>query len=115
MKTELIYLAVPFSHPDLAVREFRYKEANRISAILMKRGIPVYSPISHGYPIALEGGLPTSWEFWEKYLRAILPACSAVYVLMLDGWNTSIGVQAEIKLAEELGIPVEYKDPNEES
>jgi hypothetical protein len=34
-------------------------------------------------------------------------------VLMLDGWEQSRGVNAEIALARELGLPVEYVNPAE--
>ena len=36
--------------------------------------------------------------------------CKCVLVLKLDGWEESTGVKAEIKIAESLGIPVEYVD-----
>ncbi len=74
----------------------------------MLRGIHVFSPISHTHPIACVGDLPKSWEFWEAYDRVILAACCKVMVLMLDGWKESVGVQTEIKIAQELGLPVEY-------
>jgi hypothetical protein len=35
-------------------------------------------------------------------------------VLMLDGWRESIGVQAEIAIANELGKPVTYSLPVKE-
>ena len=36
------------------------------------------------------------------------PYAPMLMVLMLDGWVESVGVQAEIKIAKELGIPVQY-------
>jgi Domain of unknown function (DUF1937) len=105
---KLVYLAVPYTHPDLVVREGRFNAVNRHAALLMKQGLHVISPISHSHPIALAGGLPTDWQFWEAYDRAILETCSKLIVLKLDGWEESVGVQAEIRIAKKLGIPIEY-------
>jgi hypothetical protein len=32
-------------------------------------------------------------------------------VLKLGGWEESVGIAAEIKIAEDLGIPVTYMEP----
>jgi len=34
--------------------------------------------------------------------------CNDVVVVMLDGWRESVGVQAEIAIARELGKPVTF-------
>ena len=112
MKGDLIYLAVPFTHPDKAVMEDRFKRVNAVAAKLMARGDYVFSPISHTYPIALAGVLPHGWEFWEGYDTAMISRCTFVYVLMLDGWKESKGVTGEIKLAKKYDIPVVFVDEN---
>lgn len=106
----LIYLATPYSHPDEDVQEKRFLEVNRVASDLMRRGIYVYSPISHTYPIALAGDLPKSWEFWQTYCRIMLGVCSKLIVLMQDGWQQSIGVQREISIAREMDIPIEFME-----
>lgn len=110
MKTgELIYLACPYSHPEPKIKEKRFLDVNRVAATLMKDGYYVFSPISHTHPIAAFG-LPEHWEFWKGYDEAMIKNCKAVLVVKMDGWETSTGVQAEIKIAKELGIPVGYLD-----
>jgi len=79
---------------------------------MMRRGEHVFSPISHTHPIALAGDLPKDWEFWQAYDRAMLRACGKLAVLMQDGWQESVGVQAEIAIARELGLPVEFIEHN---
>ena len=74
----------------------------------MARGEVVFSPISHTHPIAEQCELPKGWEYWNKYDRAMLSQCVKVYVLTIDGWMESVGVAAELKIANELGLPVEY-------
>lgn len=77
----------------------------------MSQGMHIFSPISHTHPIAVAGGLPLDWDYWQEYDRAILSACGKMIVLMLDGWKESKGIAAEIVLAKELGIPVEFVEP----
>ena len=108
----MIYLASAYSHPDPAVREQRFRDACRAAARLMRAGHVVFSPIAHGHPIALHG-LPTDWMFWEPFDRHHLERCDEVIVLTLDGWRESAGVQAEIRIATELGKPVRYLAPED--
>jgi nucleoside 2-deoxyribosyltransferase len=106
----MIYLARPYSHHDPAVREQRFRAACRAAVALLHAGWVVFSPIAHSHPLA-QHGLPGNWQFWERYDRAFLERCDEVVVLMLDGWEESIGVQAEIRIARELGKPVRYLAP----
>lgn len=108
----MIYLASAYSHPDPGVREQRFQEVCRAAAILLRAGIVIYSPISHSHPIA-RYGLPKSWEFWSKVDREFLIRCDLLAVLTLPGWQDSIGVQAEIRLAQELGLPIVFIEPCE--
>lgn len=110
----MIYLAVPYSHPDPDVRQQRFEAVNRYAARLMGNGVHVFSPISHTHPIALAGDLPKGWDFWEQYDRVMLAACHEMYVLMLPGWRESAGVQAEIRIASEMGLVVTFCPPEEE-
>lgn len=107
----MIYLASPYSHPDPSVREQRFRAACRAAVALLHAGRVVFSPIAHSHPLA-QHGLPGNWQFWERYDRAFLERCDEVVVLMLDGWQESVGVQAEIRIARELGKPVRYLAPD---
>lgn len=107
----MIYLACPYSHPDPAVRQARFEAANRAAGAMMRDGLYVYSPISHTHPIAMVCDLPLGWDYWEGYDRAMLAACSELVVLMLAGWQESVGVQGEMQIAEELGLPVRFIEP----
>jgi hypothetical protein len=109
----LVYLATPYTHSDPAVVERRFNAVNRAAAQLMREGKHVFSPISHTHPIAIAGDLPTTWEFWQEYDRAVLEHCCELVILMQDGWDESKGVAGECRIATELGIPVSflYADP----
>ena len=110
----LVYLACPYSDERRDVRVERFEKANWASAHLMSKGEHVFSPISHTHPIAEAGGLPLGFDYWEAYDRAVLDCCKAVYVLTLPGWQESVGVQAEIRIASEFSIPVYYLEPSAE-
>ena len=112
MNNELIYLACPYTHKDKAVMEERFRCVNKAASKLMAAGRYIFSPISHTHPIAEAGELPRGWEFWQGYDTAIISRCTSIYVLMLEGWKESTGVQAEIKPAKEYDIPVVFIDEN---
>jgi nucleoside 2-deoxyribosyltransferase len=103
----MVYLASPYSHPDPAVREQRFQAVCRAVAALLRAGHVVFSPIVHCHAL-VPHGLPTDWAFWQRVDREHLERCDEVVVLMLDGWEVSEGVQAEIGVARALGKPVRY-------
>lgn len=109
-KGELIYLACPYTHKDPKVIQERFEAVNKLASALMSEGFYIFSPISHTHPIALAGNLPGGWDYWEGYDKAIISRCAGLWVFKLPGWEQSKGVQAEIKIAKEIGLPIEYID-----
>lgn len=107
----MIYLASPYSHPDPAVREQRFRAACQVAADMMRQGEQVFSPIAHTHPIA-EFGLPKGWEFWEKFDRWFIERCEEFAILEIDGWKTSKGIRAEMALTVKYSKPVTYIDPS---
>lgn len=105
----MIYLASPYSHPDPQVREERFQAACRAAAELMREGLLVFSPIAQTHPLTAYG-LPTGWDFWERYDLAHVENCSEVRVLKLAGWEESRGVKAEIAIAVRLGKLVTFME-----
>lgn len=103
-----MYLACPYSHPESEVREKRFVLANLAAGKLMKKGYIVFSPISHGHSIAQHCPIPTDWDYWKKFCTTYLSVCNTMFVLMAPGWEDSVGVKEEIKLAREFGIHVEF-------
>ena len=108
----MIYLASPYSDPDLMVRQQRFLMVCREAANLMRQGEMVYSPIAHGHCIS-RCGLPFDADYWDAHSRLMLARCESLAVLRLDGWETSVGVQREIELAKTMGIPIRHLVPRE--
>ena len=105
----MIYLASPYSHPEAEVRQRRFDAACRAAAALICQGQTVFSPIAHSHNICCYGA-PSDWRFWQRHDLTFLAMCDEVVVLKLDGWEQSVGVQAEIAAARTLGKPVTFLD-----
>ena len=107
MSEGMIYLASPYSHSDPVVREARFQAVCKKAADLWREGHIVFSPIAHTHPIAWYG-LPKGFDFFERFDRKMLEVCDELCVFQLPGWNDSKGVMSEIRIANELGMPISY-------
>ena len=105
------YLASPYTHADKAVMQKRFEEAERCLAWMLGLRIWTYAPIVHCHALALRYDLPPDHEFWLDYDRAMILGSNGVFVLMLDGWKESRGVQGEIKFARDNHFVVRYVKP----
>ena len=108
---DLVYVAAPYNDPNPDVVNERMKRLTKQVAQMMSSGMHVFCPNIYLHPIAQIGELSTRWEYWESYCRAVLGRCQKMIVLMFEDWKLSTGVEFEIKIAEEEGIPVEYVMP----
>ena len=106
------YLASPYSkYPggmDLA-----FQMACRNAALLLKAGIPVFSPIAHSHPIAVYGDIEaTSHEFWIDFVdMPFMEAARGCIVLQARSWTSSTGVAREIEYFNSVGKPVATMKP----
>lgn len=104
----IIYFATPYSHSDKSVIEDRYlKTANKV-AELTAQGMVVMSPIFYGHNLLNYKEMPGDWQFWKNFCESFLYKCDELWVYMIDGWDKSTGVLAEIELAKELNLPIKY-------
>jgi len=107
------YLASPYSkYPD--GHEAAFERISTIAGALIHNGIPVFAPISHSHPIALQSEIPLNdYETWLGLDKRFIAASGGVLVAKMQGWQYSYGVNWEIKRADELGLPVLYVAPEE--
>jgi hypothetical protein len=108
---KLIYLAAPYSHRSNTIKNLRYTIICAAHAQLTKENQVIFSPISHCHHIAIEYDLPTDWKFWERIDFLFISKCDELWVLCLEGWKESRGVEAEINKAKELGLEIKFLEP----
>jgi hypothetical protein len=105
-----IYVASPYSHADAAVREERYLSVVRFIAKSAEDYV-LYSPIAHWHLASKLGGLPGDSHFWLKQNLVMLRMARGLWVLCLDGWEESVGVNHEIEVAQTLSMEIRYYIP----
>ncbi len=109
----MIYLGCPYNHEDAKVRKKRFDAVTYVAGCLINEGKVVFSPITQNHPIANIMDLPKGWDYWEKFDSKFLTMCDELHVLMLDGWEKSVGLKGEIELADKLGKLIVYLDPKD--
>ena len=106
----MIYVASPYSHPNVSVRQKRYEDVTEFTMGLIKNKVAAFSPIMYLHYAAQQYQMPYDAEWWKEFNRRFIINADYIHVLMLDGWKESLGVKQEILLANELGINVSYSE-----
>lgn len=93
-----VYLACPYTHPDLPIRQDRVERAGMVAGKLMMDGRTVYSPITHGHALSehLAPATVKQHRFWMDQCFPFMRAASTLYVIPMHGWRLSKGVQEEL-------------------
>ena len=96
--TKIIYLACPYTHPDPVIRNDRAELASLAAANIME-GFKhaVYSPITHGHRVHEHLQRKGDHAFWMNQCLPILHRCEELWLLPLEGWDKSRGVEDELK------------------
>ena len=100
-----LYLACPYTHPDPAVREYRFRMATLKAAELISEGNIVFSPLTMTVPMEKMAGLPQTFSYWKRLNFAFIDWCEEMRILNIEGVENSEGVQGEIQYAESIGRP----------
>ena len=106
--SKIIYFVSPYSHQDPNIVEERVRKTSEMVAKLVSEGNVVISPIVYGHNLLRFHDQTWRWEFWKNFCQSFLVKCEEIIVFMLDGWDKSTDVLAEIELAKELGIKITY-------
>ena len=107
----LQYLASPYSKYTRGLQA-AYQLACANVALLLKAGVPVFSPIAHTHGPAEYGGIdPRDHDFWMRADSPFMELCSGLIVLRADGWKESRGVTAELKYFRHSAKPVIWMEP----
>lgn len=114
-----VYLASPYSYkskiPGLAwlIRWCRYRTITKIAAILTElQSVALILPITQSYHMSKYMSCrDTGFSAWADIDLTFVSIVEEVWVIKMDGWKESIGVQAEIAYALSINKPVRYFDP----
>lgn len=107
----MIYLASPYWHPDVKIRDERYRKACEAHVKHMLAGKVTFCPIAaHAGLVAmlLPEAQRNAHDFWMKQDLPILERCSELHILCLEGWLSSKGIKAEVRHAQQFRIPIIY-------
>lgn len=102
----MIYLASPYTDRSNTVMENRYRMALEAAAELTQAGHCIYSPIAHFHPMACIYDMPRDIEFWDDHSRTMILRADKMFVLQLEGWESSIGVMREMEYAKGYDLPI---------
>lgn len=108
----MIYLASPYTHPDFTIMTQRFEAVEAFTAHAILRRHIIFSPIVHGHALAQKFDMPTDFNFWESYALGMLRASNEIWVLKLEGWQHSKGVNGEILEAQKLNKGITYVTEN---
>lgn len=105
----MIFLASPYSHETRTIRLHRVDQVRDYLAVRIgKHREHIFSPIIYAHELSVIYGLNTSATFWHSFNTEMMLACSSMRVLMLEGWQESVGVTEEIRQAQAFALPIEF-------
>lgn len=118
-KTDVFYLASPYSTPmpehlDLPenesgrnnIKDYRHEQVQRAGAQLMEKGVFLIEPIASSHFKAMNYNLPGNYAYWKDRDRRFIDIAHGTIVLLMNGWDQSVGVTDEIEYTKSLGKPV---------
>ena len=112
---KLWYVAAPYSAGnDFFLSLYRKKQQELVIGSLAALGVFCIDPLANHYVVEtlkVSNGpsLPTDFAFWDEFCYRTMTACNGIVVCdNIPGWETSRGVQAEIRRAAELDMTIVY-------
>lgn len=114
----LLYTGAPYTAidengaEDKELVNARMDEFMRCNAALTSLGFKTVTPLYAHY-LRSYAKIPGNWAYWGEYSELLLKRCDALVIVMIDGWDTSIGVLGEIEIAKRSGINIYCIDPSD--
>jgi len=103
-----VFVISPYTHKNPDVVRDRVNRAEKYIAKLTMEGIVAYSTIAAMDHLVHKFELPNDYTYWKNHCTKMVSAAKEVYVLCLEGWEDSVGVQDEIKVATHHGKTIKY-------
>ena len=111
MESRIEYLGLTYTDSDPLMENWRADISDRIAADLFVHGRIIFAPISAWHHIARKHDLPGTFERWSELDEEFIKISTKLLIITLPGWEDSVGVAGEIKLANKYNVPIEYIDP----
>ncbi len=102
----LIYLASPYSDISQNVMRRRFETVCLVASKIFVSGYNVFSPIAHSEPISRFGLLDAAFGTWREFDLLMLAKCDALVLLLLTGWERSVGMKVEYNAAVARTMPI---------
>jgi hypothetical protein len=105
------YLAAPYSGHAFSLED-AFMRICEIAADLIRAGVRLYCPVAHSHSIAIHGGLdPSDNDLWIPFDAPMMDTATGLIVAMIEGWDESEGVAAEIAFFRKTDRPIYYLAP----
>lgn len=113
----LIYLGSPYFSNSKDIMDVRVRHAEHCMAHFRRTAseVVVYSPIVQWSSVAHNHELPHDFDSWAQQDFFMIRKASAIWVLTISGWKESYGLSQELEYAADIGKPVMYIIPEEQS
>lgn len=110
LRVGLWYLATPYTKYPAGIEQ-AFQDAAEAVAVLLRRGVAVFSPIAHTHPVAIHGRIdPLDHSIWLPFDQHMMERCDGCAVLKMPTWDDSRGVAHEIDFFKRAGKPVVFLD-----
>lgn len=107
----LIYLASPYTSPNRNVEDRRAKAVTVVAGQLVKLNYHIFCPIAHCHKMNRYCGLGGKFEYWQEFDEKMISVCGEFWIVTLEGWVQSAGIEAETKMAADRGMILRFVDP----
>lgn len=105
----LFYIATPYTKYATGIDAAFVDACKAAAGIARKHRLNVLSPIAHGHPLAIYGGIdPLDNAFWTALDDALMVRCDEMLVVHMPGWDQSNGVLHEMEVFTQLGKPIRH-------
>lgn len=107
---KMVYIASPYTHKSKRVMRQREERITQIIGYLTEKyGYAFIGPITQSAAVCRANpNLKGDFGQWADIDLYIVSKCDEVWVVMMEGWTTSIGVREELHFAYENNIPIRY-------
>lgn len=111
----MIYLASPYTHDIREVEKARARAVAIAASFLTSLRFHVFAPIAYTEALRSHGNahtIPGDWSYWQIFDRYMIERCSTFAVLTLGGWQMSVGIEQETRIAHKLRREIVLIDPH---